>query len=45
MKPLLILKRCEPYVHYEVHYESRVEFWNADFTEKMGESKVYDVKT
>ena len=42
----LIIKRTEPYPHYEVHKPNSdiVEFWNITLDKKIGESKVEKVE-
>ena len=42
----LIIKRTEPYLHYEVHRPNndKVEFWNMELAKKIGESKVEKVE-
>ena len=42
----LVIKRIEPYPHYEVHRPNsdKVEFWNMELNKKIGESKVEKVE-
>ena len=42
----LIIKRTEPYPHYEVHRPNSdiVEFWNIELSKKIGKSKVEEVE-
>ncbi len=39
IKPLFIIKRDEPVVHYELHYDKNVEFVTLE-GKKLGSSKV-----
>ena len=40
----LIIKRCKPQPHLEVHFNDHVEFWTEDGTVKTGESQVEQVE-